>query len=375
MRYEKRGEDQGWEGLQCCLLFMSAEHAANLMQVPTYDEAVSDSARTWGRDALEASFEQQPRSRAEQEAAHRARFDDDIKEDDRSDDGHDDGDDDDDNDKDHDDDGDDRSSHATDPLVERIPLILSDVPVVRDTTMSRGSPAQQPGSPVQSAAQTTQPSGRIHAGENNDGVWRNLSAKPDTRAEKRAEEETPPPYEQAAADISPPYWETTMFAPGLASDEVYIDGMPVGTVFAFLWNMFVSVSFQVVGFLLTFLLSTTHAAKQGSRAGFGVTLIQYGFYLRQQDNGFHVPTEQSIDGDEDSLRKRDAGDGNGILGSIPRSEWVSMILIIVGWFLLVRSVVQYVRARRMEQCVRQTSTIPGAGMAVVADTEAPESAV
>lgn len=59
-----------------------------------------------------------------------------------------------------------------------------------------------------------------------------------------------------------------------------IEGLPTGTLFSFLWNMLVSISFQFVGFLLTFLLHTTHAAKYGSRAGLGVTLIQYGFALR-----------------------------------------------------------------------------------------------
>lgn len=59
-----------------------------------------------------------------------------------------------------------------------------------------------------------------------------------------------------------------------------IEGLPTGTLFSFLWNMLVSISFQFVGFLLTFLLHTTHAAKFGSRAGLGVTLIQYGFALR-----------------------------------------------------------------------------------------------
>lgn len=40
--------------------------------------------------------------------------------------------------------------------------------------------------------------------------------------------------------------------------------------------MLVSMSFQFVGFLLTYLLHTTHAAKNGSRAGLGITLIQLG---------------------------------------------------------------------------------------------------
>ena len=39
---------------------------------------------------------------------------------------------------------------------------------------------------------------------------------------------------------------------------------------------------QMVGFLLTYLLHTSHAARNGSRAGLGVTLIQYAFYLRQR---------------------------------------------------------------------------------------------
>lgn len=59
-----------------------------------------------------------------------------------------------------------------------------------------------------------------------------------------------------------------------------IDSLPTGSVFSFLWNMLVSVSFQFVGFLLTYLLHTTHAARLGSRAGLGITLIQYGFALR-----------------------------------------------------------------------------------------------
>jgi hypothetical protein len=62
-----------------------------------------------------------------------------------------------------------------------------------------------------------------------------------------------------------------------------IDHLPTGSVFSFLWNLLISISFQVVGFLLTYLLHTTHAARFGSRAGLGVTLIQYGFALRRPE--------------------------------------------------------------------------------------------
>jgi len=49
--------------------------------------------------------------------------------------------------------------------------------------------------------------------------------------------------------------------------------------------MLISISFQFIGFLLTYLLHTTHAARLGSRAGLGVTLIQYGFALRNKADG------------------------------------------------------------------------------------------
>ena len=62
--------------------------------------------------------------------------------------------------------------------------------------------------------------------------------------------------------------------------EVLIENLASGTVFSFLWNMLVSISFQFVGFLLTYLLHTSHAAKLGARAGLGLTLVQYGFALK-----------------------------------------------------------------------------------------------
>lgn len=72
----------------------------------------------------------------------------------------------------------------------------------------------------------------------------------------------------------------------MQSGDLPIDGLATGTVFSFLWNMLVSISFQFVGFLLTYLLHTTHAAKMGARAGLGLTLVQYGFALRsgKEDN-------------------------------------------------------------------------------------------
>lgn len=68
-----------------------------------------------------------------------------------------------------------------------------------------------------------------------------------------------------------------------------VDDLPTGSILFFIATAFVSYFFQFVGFVLTYLLHTSHAAKYGSRAGLGLTMIQYGFYSRtaqeEEDGG------------------------------------------------------------------------------------------
>ncbi|KAJ4291082.1 hypothetical protein N0V90_010280 [Kalmusia sp. IMI 367209] len=227
--------------------------------------------------------------------------------------------------------------------------------------------------------------GRIYGGGQNDGVWANLSAKP-TRGEEV--EEKPPTYEQAAADATPPYWETTILAPGTFGDEVFVEGLPVGSVFSFVWNAMISMSFQLVGFLLTYLLHTTHAAKNGSRAGLGITLVQYGFTMKSAANlspgndtpggGFDggVPSDpNSHDFDPNALGSSgNAGEATPASSGISSSDWLAYGLMIVGWFILIKSISDFVRARRHEQLVLQ-SPDRGLGVAVVAEGESPERSV
>ena len=101
---------------------------------------------------------------------------------------------------------------------------------------------------------------------------------------EETQKDAPPSYASAQADAVPPYWETTINIPSASNTpgDMVVDSLPTGSLFSFLWNMLVSISFQFVGFLLTYLLHTTHAAKLGSRAGLGVTLIQYGFAMRSR---------------------------------------------------------------------------------------------
>ena len=224
-------------------------------------------------------------------------------------------------------------------------------------------------------------SGRVYGGGMQaDGVFSNLTAKPDRSGPEK--EEQPPTYEQAAADSAPPYWETTILAPGMGSpDDVYIDGLPVGSLFSFVWNALISSSFQLVGFLLTYLLHTTHAAKNGSRAGLGITLIKYGFYMKNTPNtggskhGYaNPPDPNSHDFNPNDVN---AGDGDGA-GSgnlnISGSEWVAYILMVAGWFILIRAVSDYTKARKHEQLVLQ-SPDRGLGVAVIAEGETPDRVV
>jgi hypothetical protein len=155
-----------------------------------------------------------------------------------------------------------------------------------------------------------------------------------------------------------------MYMPG-ASDEIYIDGLAVGHMFGFLWNMLVSVSFQFVGFLLTYVLHTTHAAKFGSRAGLGATFLQYGFMLRSP------PAVQDNSGlDEDTRGSR--GSLREVLGE--HTDYAAYACLAFGWLLLIKSTADYLKVRRMEACVRETSTADGS-QAVIAHNEAPDTVV
>ncbi|KAF2278405.1 metal homeostatis protein bsd2 [Westerdykella ornata] len=241
----------------------------------------------------------------------------------------------------------------------------------------------------QPSSGATAGAGRIYGGGQNDGVWANLSAKP-TPGEDL--EEKPPTYEQAAADATPPYWETTILAPGTFGDEVYVEGLPVGSLFSFVWNAMISMSFQFVGFLLTYLLHTTHAAKNGSRAGLGITLVQWGFTMKSSAamnpgsdtvNDYPDPNSNAIPADPNSHNF----DPNALPGSpsagaadspasagITSSDLLAYALMIVGWFILIKSVSDFIRARRHEQLVLQ-SPDRGLGTAVVAEGESPERSV
>ena len=154
-------------------------------------------------------------------------------------------------------------------------------------------------------------------------------------------------------------------------------------------------SFYLVGFLLTYLLHTTHAAKNGSKAGLGITLVQYGFYMR---SGAHNPSPDvppdtddpafapPIDPNSHDLSSAAQNDGAAQATTAAMSEaaqstggsgttdWLAYALMIVGWFILIRAVSDFIKARKHEQLVLQ-SPDRGLNVPVVADNERPEAVV
>ncbi|KAI8084585.1 metal homeostatis protein bsd2 [Halteromyces radiatus] len=181
----------------------------------------------------------------------------------------------------------------------------------------------------------------------NDGVFSNMSAKPESDSAKV--DETPPAYDVAIADATPPYWQTTVIAPLGMGDVILVEGLPVGSLLGFAWNLLVSASFQFVGFMLTYLLHTSHAAKNGSLAGLGVSLVQTGFYIRSRESLVDDPDM------DDNNGKHGDHSGEDYDGKFD-ADIISYILMIIGWFLIIRSIADYTRAKKMESIIGQEPT-------------------
>ncbi|KAF5342076.1 hypothetical protein D9611_001569 [Ephemerocybe angulata] len=178
-----------------------------------------------------------------------------------------------------------------------------------------------------------------------------------------SQKEMPPTYAEAQADAVPPYWETTVHAPAtlLPGADMIIDDLPTGTFIVFALNFLISWFFQFVGFFLTYMLHTSHAAKFGSRAGLGLTLIQYGFYSRRQaqeeedaqstasyTGGLTFPANStSVQNTTDVYTQQEMN-----RMSQTAKDWLAFLFMTLGWFLLLSSCVGYWRVKRWEASLR-----------------------
>ena len=245
-------------------------------------------------------------------------------------------------------------------------------------------------------------------GQGTDGVFQNLMAKPDTASalEQQQRELHPPTYEEASQDNSPEYWESTMISP-MFEDEVFVQGLPVGNIANFIWNALVTVAFQFVGFILCYLLHTSHAAKQGSRLGLGINLVMYGWdilpnfvgrakeapkkILVNDPNDYEIEKSAKIAGkidtyialgffvqnlDGSSGASSNGGGGSGASVAVgdgseygnASAPYIAYGLISFGLFIVIKSIVDLYKVKQLERSILHPSTGGGGGATAAATT-------
>jgi len=211
---------------------------------------------------------------------------------------------------------------------------------------------------IRRPSSTPSVSSNIATGAGYDGVFATMAAKPLLPSEKKEQaneedtNESPPEYEEVVNDAAPPYFDTTIIT-ALDNDEVLVEGLPVGSPITFFTTMLVSMSFQFVGFLLTYLLSITWAGRRGSVAGFGITMLHYGLHLRSQLDRFISPP---MPGSPPLPIDNDLNFPSGVTPEeetalVARTEWLAYFLMLIGWLMVVRSCADYIRIRRMRELI------------------------
>ncbi|KAG0659578.1 hypothetical protein C6P45_001777 [Maudiozyma exigua] len=156
---------------------------------------------------------------------------------------------------------------------------------------------------------------------------------------------------------------------GIASnmyvDEICIEGLPVGNAANLFWNIIVSTSFQFVGFLITYILHTSHAAKQGSRFGLGLTFIGYAYSMIPNNvtskigkykaiDRYHLSDPNSFDDldiDSDSVTQDEfeSSLNHGFEEEKQNLPTLAIFIGLLGAFITVKSFVDYIKVKRMER--------------------------
>lgn len=204
----------------------------------------------------------------------------------------------------------------------------------------------------------------LQHGASFDGVFSNLSAKPDTGSRDVVEDDNPPTYEEAAIDMAPSYYGVDDDGSGLYYNEICIEGLPTGNIANFVWNMVVSTCFQFVGFLITYILHTSHAAKQGSRFGLGLTMLGYSYSMIPNDVRSKVGKDNVLDRvevpdptDYDDLHlytrptSQDEFQSSLSRGNTEDQQKLPALAIFVGLFgafISIKGIYDYVMVKRME---------------------------
>ncbi|KAG0366860.1 hypothetical protein BGZ54_004774 [Gamsiella multidivaricata] len=204
-----------------------------------------------------------------------------------------------------------------------------------------------------SASSSSTSARRLARPATSDGVFANIPAKPEVEAQKD-DEQRPPTYDSAVQDVTPPYFEMTMVSSGGNGDDILVEGIPVGNFFQFLWNA-------------------------GSMVGLGITLLNFGIRMR---GGFdNMLGSEDVMGsntgpageitqidkhpfvDDTGYVISDGGDSGYSYGSSAdsaqmdwldadmESHWVSLVLMVAGWMIIVKALAEYVTVKRTERLI------------------------
>ncbi|KAF9968466.1 hypothetical protein BGZ70_003601 [Mortierella alpina] len=201
------------------------------------------------------------------------------------------------------------------------------------SSSSSNAPATSSGGPSSSATTAR----RLPFSSTADGVFANISAKPEVQSQKNSEVQ-PPAYDSAIQDVTPPYFEMTVVSPRAFGDDVLVDGLP-----------------------------------NGSMVGLGITLLNFGIRMR---GGFDFSSLDSQDTGEVTQVEGpplvdDTGyiSGEGMDQRLPtygseadsaqmdwlqteaESQWVSLLLMVVGWMIIIKALAAYVVAKKTEKII------------------------
>ena len=123
---------------------------------------------------------------------------------------------------------------------------------------------------------------------------------------------------------------------------------------------------RITGFIMTSVLASTHAARFGSRAGLGATLIQTGYYMTQQDNQVQEgdawpPPSDASDAPKVGTEAQ-APSTTGMMGDETNpvqfsvvTQWLSFFLMAVGWLIVLSSILGFWRVKRFEHGIQQSN--------------------
>lgn len=212
-----------------------------------------------------------------------------------------------------------------------------------------------------------------------DGVFGNLVAKED--AENRANghqplnpdviddenddltpPDQPPTYEEASADATPSYWETTILATNFM-DEIIVGNMAVGSPLSFAWVLLLTVAFGIPACLGFYLFHNTHALRGGAYCGFGVNLIELSNEMAPEQTTppgtppvAHAPLDPNNFKDGPPIGYTLHPTGQSTTEQLTRptdyTMW-SRILLILGIYFLLKGVIDYLMALRTRRAIRQ----------------------